>query len=213
MLNEVQSKAALARFGVPVPKGGTCSSEEAPALAQHIGFPVVVKAVSDTLAHKTEAGGVQLNLRSTDAVAQAVQAMAHLSDTFLVEAMEGGAVAEVIVGVQRDPQFGLSLTVGAGGIWVEVLQDSATLLFPVLRSEVQQLLMSLKIRPLLEGFRGKPAGDVNALVEAVMAVAAYAQAHADTLEELDVNPVLVLAQGRGVRAVDAMIRMSDRSQA
>ena len=211
MLNEVQSKAALARFGVPVPKGGTCSAGASPALAQHIGFPVVVKAVSDTLAHKTEAGGVQLNLRSTDAVAQAVQGMAHLSDTFLVEAMEGGAVAEVIVGVQRDPQFGLSLTVGAGGIWVELLQDSATLLFPVLRSEVQALLMSLKIRPLLEGFRGQPAGDIDALVDAVMAIADYAQAHADTLEELDVNPVLVLALGRGVRAVDAMIRMNDRS--
>jgi hypothetical protein len=94
---------------------------------------------------------------------------------------------------------------------VELLQDSATLLFPVLRSEVQALLMSLKIRPLLEGFRGQPAGDIDALVDAVMAIANYAQAHADTLEELDVNPVLVLALGHGVRAVDAMIRMNDRS--
>lgn len=211
MLNEVLSKAALAHFGVPVPPGGTCMAAQAPALAEQIGFPVVVKAVSDTLAHKTEAGGVKLNLRNAEAVAQAVQAMAHLSDTFLVEAMEGGAVAEVIVGVQRDPQFGLSLTVGAGGIWVELLQDSGTLLFPVLRSEVQSLLMSLKIRPLLEGFRGNAAGDMDALVDVVMAIAAYGQAHADTLEELDVNPVLVLPRGRGVRAVDAMIRVTDGS--
>ena len=211
MLNEALSKETLARFGVPVPQGGTCTAVDAPALAQRIGFPVVVKAVSDTLAHKTEVGGVHLNLHSTDAVAMAVHAMAHLSDTFLVEAMEGGAVAEIIVGIQRDPQFGLALTVGAGGIWVELLKDSATLLFPVLRSEVQALLMSLKIRPLLEGFRGKPAGDVDALVDAILAIAAYGQAHADTLQELDVNPVLVLPQGRGVRAVDAMIRVTDRS--
>jgi len=92
LLNEVRSKAQL-HMGVPVPRGGMCNAAQAPAMAQHIGMPVVVKAVADTLAHKTELGGVQLNLRSTEAVAQAVASMAHLSDQFLVERMEAGAVA------------------------------------------------------------------------------------------------------------------------
>jgi acetyl-CoA synthetase len=210
LLNEALSKTALARFGVVVPQGEVCSAEQAPHAAKALGFPVVVKAVSDTLAHKTEAGGVHLNLQSAEAVARAVQAMAHLSGHFLVERMEAGAVAEIIVGIQSDAQFGLALTVGAGGIWVELLKDSGTLLFPVLQSEVRALIGSLKISPLLAGYRGQPAGDVDALVDTVMAIAAYGEAHADTLLELDVNPVLVLPKGRGVRAVDAMILL-DRS--
>jgi acetyl-CoA synthetase len=205
MRNEAQSKKLLAASGVPVPAGQTCSASQAPDVAGRIGFPVVAKAVCDTLAHKTEAGGVRLHLGSAEAVRDAVAAMGHLSDTFLIEKMEAGAVAEMIVGVQRDAQFGLSLTVGAGGIWVELLKDSATLLFPVLRHEVIQALGSLRIRALLDGFRGQPAGDVDALVDAIMAVATFAQGRADQLLELDVNPVLVMPAGRGVRAVDALI--------
>ena len=105
-------------------------------------------------------------------------------------------------------RFGLSLTVGAGGILVELLQDAQTLLFPVAREEVLQALQSLKSWPLLAGFRGKAAGDVDALVDAVLAIAAYAQAHAHSLLELDVNPVLVLPAGQGVLAVDTLIRLS-----
>jgi acetyl-CoA synthetase len=116
-------------------------------------------------------------------------------------------VLELIVGVQRDAQFGLTLTLGAGGVLVELLQDAATLLFPVARHDVLAALQSLKVWPLLTGFRGKAAGDVNALLDAVMAVADYAQAHADRLVELDVNPVLVLPKGHGVLAVDALIRL------
>jgi len=211
LLNEVRSKALLTQWGVPLPRGAVGNAAQVPALAQRIGFPVVVKAVSDTLAHKTDVGGVQLNLRSNQAVAEAVARMAHVADEFLVESMELGAVAEIIVGIQRDPQFGLALTFGAGGVWVELLRDSATLLFPVRRSDVHACLLSLRMRPLLEGFRGQPAGDIEALVEAVMAIAAFGEAHAATLQELDVNPLLVFPQGRGVRAVDALIRTTDRS--
>jgi acetyl-CoA synthetase len=211
LLNEVRSKALLAKWGVPVPRGAVGNAVQAPALAQRIGFPVVVKAVSDTLAHKTEVGGVHLNLQSALAVVDAVGSMAHVANEFLVESMELGAVAELIVGIQRDPQFGLALTLGAGGVWVELLKDSATLLFPLRRSDVHTCLLSLRMRPLLEGFRGQPAGDIEALVDAVMAIAAFGEAHAATLQELDVNPLLVFPQGRGVRAVDALIRTTDRS--
>lgn len=207
-LDEAAGKQALAAFGLPVPRGKVVSAAEAADFADRLGYPVVVKAVSAQLAHKTEAGGVQLNVPNAQGVRAAVAQMAALSDRFLVEQMAGQVVAEIIVGVQRDAQFGLSLTVGAGGILVELLQDAQTLLFPVARDELLHALQSLKSWPLLAGFRGKVAGDVDALVDAVLAIAAYAQAHAHTLLELDVNPVLVLPQGQGVLAVDALIRLS-----
>ena len=207
-LDEAAGKQALAAFGLPVPRGQVVSAAEAAGFADRLGYPVVVKAVSSHLAHKTEAGGVQLNVPDAQGVRAAVARMANLSDRFLVEQMAGQVVAEIIVGVQRDAQFGLSLTVGAGGILVELLQDAQTLLFPVAREEVLHALQSLKSWPLLAGFRGKAAGDVEGLVDAVLAIAAYAQAHGHTLLELDVNPVLVLPAGQGVLAVDALIRLS-----
>ncbi|MEI7514984.1 MAG: acetate--CoA ligase family protein [Betaproteobacteria bacterium] len=203
-LDEATAKRALAAFGLPVPKGQVVAAAQVVDAADALGYPVVLKAVSAQLAHKTEAGAVHLNLANTAQVQAALDKIAHLSDQFLVEQMAANVVAEVIVGVQRDAQFGLSLTVGAGGVLVELLQDARTLLLPVQRHEVQAALESLRVWPLLRGFRGKPAGDVAALVDAVMAVADYAQSHADRLLELDVNPVLVMPQG--VLAVDALIR-------
>jgi acetyl-CoA synthetase len=207
-LDEAAGKQALAAFGLPVPRGLLVSAAEAANVADSLGYPVVVKAVSAQLAHKTEAGGVQLNVQNAAGVHAAVARIAALSDRFLVEQMATQVVAEIIVGVQRDAQFGLSLTLGAGGILVELLQDVQTLLFPVARGEVLQALQSLKVWPLLAGFRGKAAGDVEALVDAVLAVAAYAQANAHRLLELDVNPVLVMPEGQGVLAVDVLIRLA-----
>ena len=207
-LDEAAGKQSLAGFGLPVPRGKVVGASEAAQFADSLGYPVVVKAVSAQLAHKTEAGGVQLNVQNAEGVRAAVHRMAALSDRFLIEQMASQVVAEIIVGVQRDAQFGLSLTLGAGGILVELLQDAQTLLFPVARADVQTALQSLKAWPMLSGFRGRPQGDVPALVDAVLAIAAYAQAHADRLVELDVNPVLVLPAGRGVLAVDALIRLT-----
>jgi acetyl-CoA synthetase len=207
-LDEAAGKQALAAFGLPVPRGQVVSAAEAADVADSLGYPVVVKAVSAQLAHKTEAGGVHLNLPDAQSVRAAVARMASLSDRFLVEHMATQVVAEIIVGVQRDAQFGLSLTLGAGGILVELLQDAQTLLFPVSRGDVQSALQALKAWPLLAGFRGKAAGDVEALVDVVLAIAAYAQANAHRLLELDVNPVLVMPKGQGVLAVDALIRLS-----
>lgn len=212
MLDEVASKHALAAFGLPIPRAEVASAEQAAMAAARLGFPVVLKAVSDTLAHKTEAGGVRLNLRSAQEVVDAVAAMAGLSDRFLVEDMASDVVAEFIVGVSRDAQFGLALTLGAGGVLVELLKDAVTLLLPVTRAEIRTALQSLQTWPLLCGYRGRPAGDVDALVDAVAAVAAYAKANATRLVELDVNPVLVLPQGRGVVAVDAMIRLMQQEE-
>ena len=211
-LDEAAGKQALAAFGLPVPRGMVVSAAQAAGVADSLGYPVVVKAVSAQLAHKTEVGGVQLNVQNAEGVRGAVARMAALSDRFLVEQMATQVVAEIIVGVQRDAQFGLSLTLGAGGVLVELLQDVQTLLFPVARADVQSALQALKAWPLLAGFRGKSAGDVEALVDAVLAIAAYAQANAHRLLELDVNPVLVMPEGQGVLAVDALIRLAGEAR-
>jgi acetyl-CoA synthetase len=208
MLNEVHSKHALHAFGLPIPNGACAPAHEVAEAAQCLGYPVVVKAVSDTLAHKTEAGGVKLNLKNAVEVQAAVASMAHLASEFLVEQMAADVVAEIIVGISRDAQFGLALTLGAGGILVELLNDTATLLLPVSSADIHAALQGLKTWPLLNGYRGKPSGDVEALVEAVAAIADYAQTHADHLLELDVNPILVLPQGLGALAVDALIHLS-----
>src|SRR5690606_20804748 len=114
-----------------------------------------------------------------------------------------GAVAEVIVGVRRDPLFGLVLVIGAGGILVELLRDAQRLLLPASPAEIEAAIRRLKTFPLLDGFRGRPKGDLPALVAAIQAIARYAEA--ERLVELDVNPLMVLPVGQGAVAVDALI--------
>ncbi len=204
MLDEPTGKATLKSFGLTVPKGEVVAIADAAQAAERIGFPVVVKAVSDTIAHKTEAGAVNLNLKSASEVEMAGKAMADLSDRVLVEAMQSGIVAEMIIGVTRDPLFGPTLTFGSGGILVELLKDAASLLLPTSREAVEHAFDQLKLAHLVEGFRGRAKGDRQAAIDAIMAVASYAERERDTLVELDVNPVLILEQD--AVAVDAMIR-------
>ena len=205
-MDEWQSKQALRKYGLSVPEGRLVSAEEAAAAAVELGFPVVVKAVSSDLTHKTDVGGVALHLHDGAAVAEAVADMTHLSSQFLVERMMSGAIAELIIGVDRDPQFGPVLVVGAGGVFVELLRDSKTLLLPVSRDQAADAIGSLRVASLLRGYRGGPSGDFDAAVDAIMAVAGYADANRDGLRELDVNPLLVFE--KGAVAVDALIRTS-----
>jgi acetyl-CoA synthetase len=207
-VDEWEGKRALAAAGVPVPEGRLVTAGEAAAYADKLGYPVVVKAVSAALAHKTEAGAVALGLAGPDEVQAAVERMAGLAEQFLVERMATDVVAEMIVGVRRDPQFGLALTVGAGGVLVELVHDVATVLLPATRGDILDALASLRIWRLLTGYRGRPRGDIEAAVDAAAAIARYATDRADRLDELDVNPLLVLPEGRGVLAVDVLIRMA-----
>jgi len=208
MLDEVSSKTALAAYGLTIPAGRVCDAMDATEAAQELGFPLVAKVVSNTIAHKTEVGAVHIDLRDVNSLTSALASMKHLGNRFLIEKMAQEVVAEIIVGVQRDTQFGLTLTLGSGGVLVELLQDSRTLLFPVTQGDVRSALMQLKCWPLLCGYRGKLAGDVAALEASVMAVVAYAEAHIKSVSEIDVNPILVLRQGLGVLAVDALIRQT-----
>jgi acetate---CoA ligase (ADP-forming) len=204
LLTEQDAKQALAKFGLTIPKGGTCKIADAVKTADAIGYPVTLKISSAAIAHKTEAGGVALNLRTAEEVEAAASYMGTLGDEVLVEQMVTGAVAEIIVGITRDPQFGLALVIGAGGILTELLQDSATLLSPTNQNEIEAALKSLKVWKLITGYRGN-SGDVDAVIKAVEAIANFAATHSQTLEELDVNPLLVLPEG--AVAVDALIRL------
>jgi succinyl-CoA synthetase beta subunit len=172
-----------------------------------IGFPVVVKAASAALAHKTEAGGVALNLATAEDALKAAEAMSGICNEVLVEQMITGTVAELIVGVTRDPQFGLGLVIGAGGILTELLGDSAVVLLPASRTDIEAALRGLKVCRLIDGYRGT-AGDEEATLDAIEAVARFAMAHESTLEELDINPLLVLEKGMGAIAADALVRLA-----
>ncbi len=204
LLNEYDSKCALAAHGLIIPNSKLITAGQAPDAAQQLGFPVVLKIIDNQISHKTEVGGVALNLVNIDAVRQAVTDMAHLGDHFLVEKMVVGGVAELIIGVDYDPQFGPVLVIGAGGVFVELLHDSQTLLFPLTRDQVTRAIGSLRVASLLRGYRGKPAGDMDAAVDAVMAVASYVEANRDRVLELDVNPLIVLESG--AVAVDVLIK-------
>jgi len=207
-LDEWRSKRALAASGLPIPNAALVSSAtEAVAAAESIGYPVVVKACGSDLAHKTEAGGVALNLTDGDAVDAAAERMLGLSDRVLVEKMAQNAVAELIVGVSRDPQTGLLLMIGAGGILAELMKDAALIALPSSRDAIEEALDRLKIAPVLSGYRGRPGTDRQALVDAVQAVAGFADTHADRLIELDVNP-LIACEGE-VIAADALVRWID----
>jgi len=204
-MDEWSSKAVLNALGIATPNGGIAvSADEAVALAQRVGFPVVLKGVGETLLHKTELAAVKLNLRDADAVRAAADALAHLECDFLVEIMVQGAVAELIVGVARDPQFGLYLTIGAGGVMVELWNDSRPLLLPASRDDIRSALLSLRSAPLLGGYRGKPKADIEAAVDVAFKIGELALAQAGDLEEMDVNPLMVTADG--AIAVDALIR-------
>ena len=208
LLNEWDSKQALVAHGLPVPDGRLCSASDAVDAAESLGYPVVAKVASGDIAHKTEAGGVRLNIADAEALTHAVVEMSHLSEKFLVEKMVEAPVAELIIGIKRDPQFGLGLVIGAGGVLVELVKDAAMLLLPAARNDIEAAVDSLKVSKLLKGFRGQPAGDIEATVSAIEAVATYAEANRDSIVELDVNPLFVLPEGRGVIAVDALIKMA-----
>jgi acetate---CoA ligase (ADP-forming) len=203
-LSEHEAKLLLKTFGLAVPEGKVCKAGDAASVAQKLGFPVTIKTSSATIAHKTEAGGVALNIETAEEAEAVAVRMAKLAPDVLVERMVTGAVAELIIGLKNDPQFGPALVIGAGGILTELLKDSVTLLLPTSETEITRALQSLRVWKLVEGFRGK-SGDQKAVIAAVQAVADFAKARATTIEELDVNPLLVLPNG--AVAVDALIRM------
>jgi acyl-CoA synthetase (NDP forming) len=202
VLDEGQSKSALARHGLSFPKMATAANlNEVQEVIRSLSFPVVLKGLG--IAHKSEAGAVVLNLKTPDEVHAAASTMKGVTG-FLVEEMVATPVAEVLVGITRDTTGVMMLTVGSGGVLTELLEDTASLIVPSGRKEIAQAIKGLKLAKLLEGYRGKPAADMDALLEAIMAVQSFCLNSPDLIE-LDVNPIMALENG--AMAVDALVRI------
>ncbi|XVQ84043.1 acetate--CoA ligase family protein [Microbispora siamensis] len=213
---EHRAAALLSSAGLPVVPGELVYDEEsAVAAAVGFGYPVVLKVAAEGLGHKSDVGGVRLGLsdardverayREVVAAAAAVPGAGRVGA--LVQPQRGGGV-ELLVGVVRDPAWGLTLAVGLGGIWVEALRDTALRVLPVDAAEVRRALGELRGTALLRGARGTEPADLDAVAEVVARVAAFAQSLGDDLESLEINPLLV--RGSHVEALDALITWRDR---
>ena len=201
LVDEQSAKLALAAHGLTIPPSVVVTDRStAGQAAADIGFPVALKTLG--LAHKTGANGLALGLTTRAEVEIAAPRLAD--GPLLVERMVAGTLVEVLVGVTRDPAHGFVLTLGAGGTMTDVLRDRASLLIPATRAEVTARLKDLNIAPLLEGFRGNPPVDLDALLAAIDAVQAYVLANAERVEEVEINP-LICTQDNAI-AADALIR-------
>lgn len=196
MLTEAEGKALLAKAGVPVPGAVTGATIAEVAGKVRFSAPYVLKGLG--FAHKTEAGAVRLGLASLDGQAEMPGASGYL-----VEEMITGAVAEILLGLRRDPVYGVTLTLGMGGVTAEVLADTVTLVLPATEAQVLEAARRLRLWPLLDGYRGRPKADMAAVAEIAVRLGQLMLAD-DSLEEIEINPVLVRQQG--AVAVDALIR-------
>lgn len=219
--NEAQAKEVLRQLGIGSPQERVVRTpEEAAQASQEMGGAVAIKVVSPDIAHKTEVGGVALNIQSGQAAADAVQRMAqtlaalapqaHI-DGYLVSPMLKSGV-ECIVGIHLDPLFGPVVMFGVGGVLVEVLQDVAFSLAPVDEAGARAMIGRVKAHRILEGVRGRPASDVGALARSIAAVSRLAVRNADRLVAFEINPLVVLADGQGVVALDAVLTTGEAAR-
>jgi acyl-CoA synthetase (NDP forming) len=213
-LSESESKQAIAAWGVAAPREILATSvASAVDAAKKIGYPVVMKVDSPDILHKTEAGVVRLALRNADEVktsyaeimanAASYAPKAKINGALVQEMVTGGV--EVIVGVSYDAQLGPMLLFGSGGVMVEVYNDVALRHCPITQNEAREMIDEVKGAKLLRGFRGKPAADIDALANTLVSVSHLAVQLEGKLAELDINPLMVLPQGQGVKAVDALV--------
>ena len=189
------------------------SADEALRLAQEIGYPVVLKVESVEILHKTEAGGIKLNVQTETELLQgyreimtsvaAHNAGARINGVVVQEMILGGR--EMIVGMTRDPQFGPVIVVGLGGIFVEVIQDIAMRLAPLTMADAREMIGELKGYAILQGARGGPASDIDALAQILCRFSRLALDIGDQIGEIDINPLRVFEKGKGAVALDCLI--------
>jgi len=199
LVDEANSKNMLALWGVPVPQGARCTRDSVVAESQRIGFPITLKGLG--LAHKSEAGAVAVGLRDADQLTAALNAMPSEIAEFLVEQTVTGIVAEVLVSIRRSAPLGWLITVGAGGLLTELWRDTQCVLAPATADDLRSALQRLRIAPILNGYRGKPAANIDSLVSAILTLQQHVVGSA--LAEVELNPVLVTTTSSV--AVDALI--------
>jgi acyl-CoA synthetase (NDP forming) len=211
-LTEREAKAVLAAYGVPVVQEQLVqSAAEAANAARTVGFPVALKVESPDIPHKTEAGVIRLNLNTADEVRAAYDAVMNNTNKVTPQPKINGVLVqpmvppgvEIMVGASIDAQFGPLIVVGLGGVFVELLRDTVLALAPVTLDEAHAMLRKLKGRPLLDGFRGGEAVDLEGLAGVIVRLSEFADDHKDVIAELDVNPLI--SAGSRIIAVDALI--------
>ena len=215
LIDEWEGKKHLMEIGLSVPEGCIADITEVPVVAEKIGFPVVVKMVGKNLEHKTDAGAIALNLLSCEEVKVAVENMrkdvehfdpAAVSEKFLVEKMLEKPLAELLVNIRTDPQFGMAMTLAAGGIMTELLSDAVTIILPTNHNELESALMSLKISKLFDGFRGSEIIDRELLVTTLLTLVEGVLNSAIGITEIEINPLFVYKDT--VYAVDVLMNVS-----
>ncbi len=211
LLTEIEAKQLLEEAGVPVsPARLARTRDEAMRMAAEVGFPAVLKVVSPQITHKSDVGGVELDIGSGEEAGAAfdrivASAKQHVPDAAIdgvaVQRMEPPGI-EVIIGMTKDPQFGPVLMFGLGGVLVEVLKDVAFRIVPINERDARQMMHEIKGYPLLEGYRGHDPADVGKLQELLLKVSVFVEQHPE-VAELDLNPVF--AYKDGAKAVDARV--------
>jgi len=195
------------------------SRDEALAAARAMGFPLVLKIVSPDIAHKTEVGGVFIGVRSEAQLLEEYENLlarvalkapeARIAGVLVAQMVHGGV--ELILGTKKDPVFGPMVMVGLGGIFAEIFKDVALQPAPVDEAQATAMLRSLKAFALLDGARGRPRADVAAAARAVAALSRFATRHVQNVSEIDINPLMVLEQGHGAHALDALLVPEEQS--
>jgi acetyltransferase len=218
VLNEFESKTLLNLFGIPVVREKMVSTlEEAIDAASQIGYPVAIKLVSKDIPHKTEAGVVQLGIQNDRELRTSFETILHKAKANKPDARVEGMVVqemvekgkEVIVGMYQDLQFGPIVLFGFGGIFVELFKDVSLRLAPVQRIDVEEMVEEVKASAMLKGFRGERKSDIEAVIQVLLKLSELSIFLQDEIKEIDINPLIVLEEGRGVKAVDALIIKKD----
>ena len=216
VLDEYESKALLKKNGFNVPQGKLCLDKVTSNDLGSLNFPVALKMVSSKILHKTELNAVVLNIEGEFELRAAVKKMRSsvskkapnlVSNRYLIEEMANTPLAELIVGIRSDSQFGLSLTIGSGGILVDLIGDVSTIMLPTHSGEISEAIKNLKVFKLLDGFRGKPKVKLEVVVDAIMKLVIFAEENINLISEIEINPMFVYEDC--VQMVDALIYAFD----
>ncbi len=215
-IGDSEARDIVQAYGIRIPQSKlAATSDEAVAIAQEIGFPVVMKIASPDILHKTDIGGVKVGLRSASDVRDAFDLLVYRATRFMPEARIWGCLVqqmvmggrEVIIGMNRDPQFGPLLMFGLGGIYVEVLKDVSFRIAPISRKEAEEMIAEIRSYALLKGVRGQKPADMDAMVDILLRVSQLVTDFPEVVE-MDINPLMVLDSGQGAYAVDMRLVIS-----
>jgi acyl-CoA synthetase (NDP forming) len=214
VLTEYESKELLKDIGIPIPEQKlTQSKEETINAAEGIGYPLVMKLMAEDIVHKSDTGAVKLNLGSKEEVEKAYDELMEIPSKeekqISVQGMAKEPIAELIIGMTTDPQFGPALMFGIGGILVELLEDVSFRIAPITEYDAKEMIHEIKGFPLLDGFRGKPKANIDAIVDVLMKISEFVMEHQEVYE-MDLNPVFIYEDG--IVCVDARIILKSEQE-